>query len=90
MVATPAEVSAEPLPAKVKVKAKSNPYPDDWQDKMIVEQWEVAQLNGGLVEVPNTRMIQTYDPIFFQKMIKDNFFSETSWKYEIKHDPRQK
>jgi hypothetical protein len=89
--ATPAAASAKPLPAKEPVKAmKSNPYPDDWQDKVIVEQWEVAQLNGGLVEVPNTRMVQTYEPMFFERMLKENFFSESSWKYEIKHDPRQK
>lgn len=84
-VATPAEVSEKP-----KAKAKANKYPEDWQDKVIVEQWKVAFLNGGLVEEPGTRSTQTYDPDFFEGMLDRNFFSESQYKYEIKHDPRKK
>jgi hypothetical protein len=47
-------------------------------------------MNGGVVEVPNTRTLQTYDPVFFERMLKENFFSESQMKYEIKHDPRKK
>jgi hypothetical protein len=47
-------------------------------------------LNGGMVEVPNTRYTQTYDPVIWEKMIAANFFSESQMKYEIKHDPRKK
>jgi hypothetical protein len=76
---------------KPKAQAKkANDYPDDWQDKVVVEQWTIELNNGGVVEVPNTRTTQTYSPVFFEKMLKENFFSESQMKYEIKHDPRKK
>ena len=57
-------------------------------EKVTVRQVVVQELNGGIVEVPNTEQIQTYDPDYFQKLLDDKFFSESRMRIEILHDPR--
>lgn len=67
--------------------------PADWAKKVCVYQCQIDQMNGGVVEIPNTHQLQTYDPALYEKLIKDekgkpSFFSESKMKVVVLHDPR--
>jgi hypothetical protein len=72
---------------------KEHLLPADWAKKVCVFQCQIDQLNGGIVEIPNTHQLQTYDPATFEKLSKDekgkpSFFSESKMKVTVLHDPR--
>lgn len=71
-----------------KDKEKKFPIRKDWKDKVIVRQVNVTELNGGMIEVPNTEAVQTYDKDFYETMVKNNFFSDSKMKVDILHMPK--
>jgi hypothetical protein len=90
MPATGAE-ETEKVRGTKKVKNKAGQefeITPDLQDKVVIWQEQVQMLNGGLVGIPNTDMLQSYDPAYFTKLLKDNFFGESKMRIEILHDPR--
>ena len=67
--------------------------PKDWAKQVCVYQCQIEQMNGGVVEIPNTHQLQTYDPATYDKLSADakgqpSFFSESKMKVVILHDPR--
>lgn len=92
----------ETIPAPVEVsgsfygnKDKEKKYllPKDWAKKVCVFQCQIEQMNGGVVEIPNTHQLQTYDPAQYTKLSADekgkpSFFSESKMKVVVLHDPR--
>jgi hypothetical protein len=69
--------------------------PNDWSKSVCVWQCKVEPLNGGMVEVPNTHQLQTYDPATYDKMVNGDpkgnippFFAESKMKVVVLHDPR--
>lgn len=70
------------------------PFPADWQDQVVVWQCKIEQMNSGVVEVPNTHMMQTYSPETYDKLSNadlkqsTSFFSESKMKVVVLHDPR--
>lgn len=71
-----------------KDKEKAYELPADYKDSVVVRQVTVKQENGGMYEVPNTARIQTYSKEMYQKMVDNNFFSESSMKAEVLHEPK--
>lgn len=55
----------------------------DLKGHVVVRQVSVQELNGGMVEVPNTETVQSYRPEVFEEMLQNNFFSESKLKLEI-------
>lgn len=55
----------------------------DIEGFVVVRQVQVQELNGGMVEVPNTESVQTYYPEQFEQMRDNNFFSESKLKIEV-------
>jgi hypothetical protein len=70
-----------------KDKQKRYPIDETWKKKVIVRQVKVEANNGGMVEVPNTEQVQTYDPVYYDTLIKNNFFGESKMKVEVLHQP---
>lgn len=76
-----------------KDKEKKHLLPADWAKKVCVYQCQIDQMNGGVVEIPNTHQLQTYDPAQYTKLSADekgkpSFFSESKMKVVVLHDPR--
>lgn len=73
-----------------KDEKKAWELPSSWKKDIVVYQYQVQTLNGGMVEVPNTGMVQTYTPQKWDELqnTKPNFFAESGLKYEVLHDPR--
>jgi hypothetical protein len=69
-------------------KDKQYPIASVNKDQVVVRQVNVQLLNGGMVEVPNTMAIQTYNPKIYDQLLKNNFFGESKIKVEVLHDPR--
>lgn len=72
---------------------KEHKLPSDWKNKVCVWQCIIQSLGGGIVEVPNTHQLQTYDPASFDKLSADekgkpSFFSESKMRVKVLHDPR--
>jgi hypothetical protein len=72
---------------------KKHKLPADWAKKVCVYQCQIEQLNGGVVEVPNTHQLQTYEPATYDRLSADekgkpSFFSESKMKVVVLHDPR--
>jgi hypothetical protein len=72
---------------------KKHLLPADWAKKVCVFQCQIEQMNGGVVEIPNTHQLQTYDPATYDKLSADakgkpSFFSESKMKVTVLHDPR--
>lgn len=55
----------------------------DVSGHVVVRQVSVQQLNGGMVEIPNTETVQSYSKEMFDKLMEDKFFSESQLKIEI-------
>ena len=74
--------------------AKSYPFPKDWAVTVVVHQCGIEQMNGGVVEVPNTHTLQTYAPDVFDRLSNadlkqaTSFFSESKMKVVVLHEPR--
>jgi hypothetical protein len=98
--AAPAAEETIPAPEEVsgpfygnKDEDKKHLLPADWAKKVCVYQCQIEQMNGGVVEIPNTHQLQTYDPAYYTKLIADekgkpSFFSESKMKVVVLHDPR--
>jgi hypothetical protein len=96
----PASAESVEAPAEIgthfygnKDKDKKHLLPADWVKKVCVYQCQIDQMNGGVVEIPNTHQLQTYDPALYEKLSKDekgkpSFFSESKMKVDVLHDPR--
>lgn len=67
---------------------KQYPIKKDWKDKVIVRQVNVTELNGGMIEVPNTEALQTYDKPYYETMVKNNFFTDSKMKVDVLHMPK--
>jgi hypothetical protein len=73
-----------------KVKSKSGrefTISADNQGMVVVRQVQVQRVQNDLVELPSTEQVQTYYPDQFDKMLKDNFFSDSGMRVEILHKP---
>lgn len=69
-------------------KEKRYPIRKDWLSKVVVRQVKVERAsNGEMVRLQSTASIQTYDPDYYQKLLKDNFFSESRMEVEVLHRP---
>jgi hypothetical protein len=88
---TPQGVGIDPEPAKkdrgrtiVKDKA-GNEYQvtGNLKNKIVVLQTNVQELNGGMVDVPNTANLQVYSKSNWQRLNDQNFFSESKIRTEI-------
>lgn len=62
----------------------------DLEDMVVVRQVNLTEINGGVVEIPNTEQIQSYRPEVFNKMLKDKFFSDSKIRVELINDPRKR
>ena len=71
-----------------KDKDKKYPIKKDWKDKVIVRQVKVDTLNGGMVEVPNTASVQTYDKDQYNSFVDNKFFTDSKMKVEVLHMPK--
>lgn len=60
----------------------------DMEDQIVVRQVQLQELNGGVVEIPNTEQIQSYRPEIFEKLLKQKYFSDSKIRIEIINDPR--
>lgn len=89
---TPEDIKAQSEPAKDESKSKTFTSKDngkeytvqgDTKGLVVVRQVSVDTLNGSMVEVPNTEVIQTYTPEKFQHMLDINFFSDSRMKVEV-------
>lgn len=67
---------------------KEYPIKKDWKDKVVVRQVKIDMLNGGMIEVPNTEAVQTYDKDYYQTMIDNNFFSDSKLQVTVLHMPK--
>ncbi|HRE52239.1 MAG TPA: hypothetical protein PK339_12505 [Flavitalea sp.] len=69
-------------------KEKRYPLKKDWLKKIVVRQLSVERAsNGEMIRLQSTAAIQTYDPAYFNKLLKDNFFSESRMEVEVLHRP---
>ncbi len=55
----------------------------DTKGSIVVRQVVVQELNGGMVEVPNTETLQTYTKETFDRLQEQGFFEESKMKVEI-------
>jgi hypothetical protein len=55
----------------------------DMKGLIVVRQVVVQELNGGMVEVPNTETLQTYTPEKFDELNEAGFFEESLIKIEV-------
>jgi hypothetical protein len=67
---------------------RSYPLDKTLKGKVVVRQYKVESLNGGMVEVPNTSEVQSYYPEYYEKLLKNNFFGESRMQVEVLHQPK--
>lgn len=57
------------------------------ENDYIVKQWNERDMNGGMVVVPNTIVVQTYNKAIFDKMVESDFWNNSQMNYEVLQEP---
>jgi hypothetical protein len=74
-------IDVEGFPATNKAAADTTNPGDEGQ--VVVDQWSVGMANGGMYEIPNTRVRQTYTPEAWERLQKQDFFNQSQMNYKI-------
>lgn len=77
------EVSSKDTGKKYTVDAGS-------KGKVIVRQVNIRDVEGNIVELPNSEVIQTYEPDMFQRLLDQKFFAESKIHVEVLHGGSKK